>query len=79
MIGLTIKVVKSSNKSLEGIEGKIIDETKNTFTIETKSSEKKLLKNQITFKTTIKGKTVIIEGGCLTKRPEDRIKKGAKI
>lgn len=79
MIGLPIKVVSASNPSLVGIEGVIVDETKNTFTVETSKGEKRLLKNQITFKTTIQGRAVIIEGGCLTKRPEDRMKKGAKI
>lgn len=46
-IGQEIKVTKSSNKQLENIEGKVIDETKNTITIETDKGIKKLIKKQI--------------------------------
>ncbi|MDR0900934.1 MAG: ribonuclease P protein component 1 [Methanobrevibacter sp.] len=43
LIGLYVKVVKSSNESLIGISGNIIDETKKTISIETKieSADKK--------------------------------------
>lgn len=47
LIGEKIKIKKSSNRCLVGIEGEIIDETKNTITIKTKNGEKKILKNQI--------------------------------
>lgn len=73
-IGNTIKIINSTNKSLIGIEGKIIDETKNTFTIKTIKGEKKVLKDQIEFilmSSDIKEK---INGKRITKRPEDRIK-----
>jgi ribonuclease P protein subunit POP4 len=74
-IGLDVVVVDAQNKSLIGIEGEIVDETKNTFTIETKHGEKKVFKKGAQFKTTVDHKAVIIKGDILVGRPEDRIKK----
>ena len=70
LIGSEIEVVSSKNKTLIGLKGKVIDETKNTITIKNKGI-KKLLKSHITIK--IDGK--VFEGKILQKRPEDRIKK----
>jgi ribonuclease P protein subunit POP4 len=70
LIGSTVEVVGSKNQTLIGLKGKIIEETKNTLTIQGES-KKKLLKSHITLK--IDGQ--IIEGKSLQKRPEDRIKK----
>ena len=47
LIGSFAKVVDSKNKTLIGNEGKIINETRNTITIQTKYNQKKLIKNQI--------------------------------
>jgi len=74
LIGLTLEVVDANNPALIGIKGKVIDETKNTLTIETKNKTKKLVKKQVTIKLIINGKTVQIGGLKLTKRPEERIK-----
>ncbi len=79
-IGKTIEVVAADNPSLIGIMGKVMDETKNTLVIETKGKEiKKLLKKQITIKTTINEKKYIIDGSLLQGRPEDRLKKNIRI
>jgi len=75
LIGLEIKVVKSTNESLVGKQGTIIDETKNTITIKENNKETKLLKTAIVFETEINGKTVQVDGKEIAKRPEDRIKK----
>ena len=47
LIGKQIKVVEAKNKALEGIQGTVIDETKNTIAVQSKSGVKTLLKNQI--------------------------------
>lgn len=47
LIGKKIKVKKTKNKSLEGIKGTVINETKNMIVIKTKKGEKKLIKNQV--------------------------------
>ncbi|MBN2454623.1 ribonuclease P protein subunit [Candidatus Woesearchaeota archaeon] len=74
MIGKSVRVVEAKNKSLVGIEGSIVDESKNTFTVETEKGRKKMLKEQISLETTCKGKKVVIDGRFLLKRPEERIK-----
>ena len=50
MIGSNIEITKSKNTSLIGLKGKVIDETKNRITIETKKGVKKIIKSQIKIK-----------------------------
>lgn len=69
-IGKQIIIIKSNNKQQENIEGKIIDETKNTFKIKTKKQTIIILKKDKEFQIN-KQK---IEGDKITKRPEERIK-----
>jgi len=70
-IGRKIKVVQARNKSLELMEGKIIDETKNTFRIiNGKNTQKTLLKKGTFFLIGSK----IIRGNNILCRPEERIK-----
>jgi RNase P/RNase MRP subunit p29 len=70
-IGAKIKVVSASNKSLTGLEGSIVDETKNTFKIKNNQGEEKtLLKKGTVF--LINNQT--IKGDEITRRPEERIK-----
>ena len=45
MIGARIEVVDAVNKSLVGIKGDVVDETKNTIVIDTNGGRKLLLKN----------------------------------
>ncbi len=75
MIGSSIEIVESNNQTLIGIKGKIIDETKETFTIKTKEKNKKVMKKKITFIIEKKGKKIKINGDKICFRPEDRIKK----
>ncbi|MEW6063193.1 MAG: ribonuclease P protein subunit [Nanoarchaeota archaeon] len=74
-IGLNIKIINSKNKSIVGLKGKVVDETKNTITIEHNGKMKRLIKNQITLKVCNGNKLFEIEGKLLVGRPEDRIKK----
>ena len=53
-----------------GVEGLIVDETKNTFVILHKGEEKKVLKSKRVF---LIGETKI-DGDKINKRPEERIK-----
>ena len=69
-IGAAIEIVQSTNKELQGLRGKVLDETKNTLLILTDGKEKKILKKGNTFN--INGNT--LEGNQITKRPEERIK-----
>lgn len=75
LIGLNIKVVDSKNKSDAGIEGTIIDETKNTLIVETIDEKRKtLFKQNIIIEATINNKKIKINGKGLLGRPQDRIK-----
>lgn len=73
MIGRSIEVVDSANKSLLGTKGRIIDETKNTFVVLDSTRRKVLLKKQIQFAVEIDGRRIKIDGSRLIKRPEKRI------
>ena len=74
-IGLNVKIVDAKNKSLIGLEGSIVDETKNLLLIEDKGTVKKILKDQATFLITINEKKYEIDGRLLVGRPEERLKK----
>ena len=47
LIGSRIKIIKSSNKQLEGMSGEVVDETKNTIIIKTEKGIKKVIRKQI--------------------------------
>ncbi len=47
LIGRRVKVISSQNKCTVGIEGLVVNETKNTIILETKKGRKILLKNQV--------------------------------
>ena len=76
LIGATIEVVHANNKTLIGKKGKVLDETKNTITINTKEKKEKILKTHITFKIhkDKKFEEKIINGKTITKRPYERIR-----
>ncbi|KZX17771.1 ribonuclease P protein component 1 [Methanobrevibacter cuticularis] len=83
LIGLYVEVIESSNESLIGISGNIIDETKKTISIETKNEKgtetKMIPKNVSIFHFLLPSEEwVEIDGKILFNRPEDRIKKRYK-
>lgn len=73
LIGSEIKVIDSKNMANIGIEGRIIDETKNMLMVDTEKGVKKLIKEDIMIKLLKDG--ITISGKLLASRPEDRIKK----
>ena len=75
LIGHPIEITLSKNKDIEGMEGTIIDETKNMLIIETKDGRKKAIKDQIRFTIQKDGKKILVDGSKISFRPEDRIKK----
>lgn len=74
-IGTEVEITNSKNKSLIGEKGKITDETRNMFILDT---GKKIIKSQCTLKMKINKKNTEIKGEVLVGRPEDRIKKRLK-
>jgi ribonuclease P protein subunit POP4 len=80
LIGLELEIVDSSNKSLIGLSGIVIDETKKTLKIETIKNEEKLIQKDVSIFHFLmpNGSKVEINGKILLNRPEDRIKKRYK-
>jgi ribonuclease P protein subunit POP4 len=78
LIGLYVKVQDSYDEGLIGLEGRIVDETKNTFKIEILGSEKTIPKNGTHLSVRIANEDVRIDASKLRFRPEDRIKKARK-
>jgi len=81
MIGMSVEIIKSTNKNLIGISGVIIDETKNLFVIESPLSESNQLqrmkgeKKGNTFRFSLpSGEKVDVEGQLLKNKPENRLK-----
>ena len=78
-IGLKVLVVSSPSRERIGINGLVIDETKNTFSIETGGERvAKVPKKNSVFRFTKEGKNFEIAGSRILYRPEERIKKVLK-
>ena len=75
LIGLHVEVTGAKNPALKGITGVIIDETKNTLSIEQNHTTKTVLKEQVTLKITKGQHSMRVEGKMLLGRPEDRGRK----
>ncbi len=71
IIGLNIKIIKAKNKKMEGINGKVIDETRNMIMVE----GKRIIKDQVILHVKKGNKTFEIDGRLLVGRPEERLKK----
>ncbi|MBN2567109.1 ribonuclease P protein subunit [Candidatus Woesearchaeota archaeon] len=74
LIGTDIKVTEAGNKDLIGIEGRIVDETRNTLIISTPKGRKTIVKDQVVFEARKGGQTLIIDGKSIMRRPYDRIR-----
>jgi ribonuclease P protein subunit POP4 len=76
-IGIVTTIVKSSNPHVVGVSGKIVDETRNTFTISLNNSEKKVvIKDTAIFDFVLPDGTIVeIDGKVIMGRPEERLKK----
>ncbi len=79
-IGLDARIVRSRNPDSTGLSGKVIDETRNTFTIMCGDKRRRrVVKNLSVFAFSFPdGTTVEVEGRLLGARPEDRMKKRIK-
>jgi ribonuclease P protein subunit POP4 len=78
-IGTEGKVARSLHGDYVGSGGKVIGETKNTFTFLNEGQAKSVIKESATFNFQFDDGTVVeIEGKLLVGRPEDRLKKSIK-
>ena len=72
-IGLDTEITQSTNPQVVGLNGRIINETKSMFTINTENGSKSIAKSTNNWKFSIQGKDVVVEGARIAKRPFDRI------
>ncbi len=76
LIGLSVRIVQSTNSLYNNITGIIVDETKNTLTIKTQTNEKQIPKTSCVFQFRLSDKLLVeVKGNLLLGRPEERIKK----
>ncbi|MGM0509993.1 MAG: ribonuclease P protein component 1 [Thermoplasmatota archaeon] len=74
LIGTRVEVTDAPHKGYIGIEGKVVDETKNTISLEN-GDVKQIPKKGATFKVQIKNYDALIKGNRLAHRPHERIKR----
>lgn len=75
LIGRPVEVVACTDPTWVGRTGIIIDETKNTFLIDTGEERKRIAKHTATFAIEYEHKKTIIKGILLRHRPEERVKR----
>jgi len=78
-IGTEAKIAESSHTDYVGLHGKVINETKNMFTILHRGKARSVIKNSSVFTFSFSdGTSVKIDGRLLVGKPEDRLKKTLK-
>ena len=75
LIGLEVKVVRASDSSLQGLQGKIVDETMNTLDIRGEKKDVTIDKKSVTIAIGFPEGEIEINGRDLLQRPEERLKK----
>jgi len=79
LIGLKATIARSSNRFLVGTRGQIIDETRNTLKLSTRSGVKVIPKGVAVFRLDLPDGTIVeVEGNRLIGRPENRVKARAR-
>jgi ribonuclease P protein subunit POP4 len=75
-IGLEVEVVKSSQRKMAGLHGKVVDETKNLIVVGAGGRDVKVPKASATFRFTLEnGEKEDVEGSGIAFRPHERPKK----
>jgi len=75
LIGLDARVLRSLNKQLVGLRGRIIDETRNTLTLRNGDRQATIPKDVVHLRLRLpRGEMVDLDCNVLIARPEDRIK-----
>lgn len=78
-IGTHGSISQSKHADYIGLNGKVVNETRNTISILHKNKIKKIIKNSATFRFKFQdGAIAEIDGNLLVGRPEDRLKKKIK-
>ncbi len=78
-IGRQVRIVESINSQLVGLSGKIVDETKNTFSILKNEDIKMIPKEGSKFQLGDNSEKFTIKGEYIRMSPENRIKESRRI
>ena len=73
LIGRKIKVIDAKNRTLVGIQGIVIDDTKFTLLIDTPHGVKRVIKAQCVFELDLDGLKIKAEGRELIGTPDERL------
>ena len=79
LIGLKARVVKSLDRKQRGVSGIVVDETKNTLVLETKTGRKSIIKKVSTFIFYSGSDSFTVKGEEINFRPHERIEKAMKF
>jgi ribonuclease P protein subunit POP4 len=75
LIGLPLKIVQARNRAIRGIQGVVIDESKNMITLSKRGRKVLIPKTAATFRFKLaNGYLVDVDGARLVGRPESRLK-----
>jgi len=74
-IGIDIVILDSPCKEQIGVQGSVVDETKNILVIETKEKKMKIPKSNTIFRFRVNDENVIVPGNMINVRSEDRTKR----
>lgn len=78
-IGTAAHVAQSTHAGYLGLSGRVIGETRNTFTLDSEGTTKQIVKENAVFNFAFNDGTIVeIDGKLLVGRPEDRLKKSIK-
>ncbi len=75
LIGLDVEIRESTDPTLKGLKGTVVDETKNMLTIEVEGKRKMTPKNICLFRFHVNDRAVDVRGETLVAKPQDRTKK----
>ncbi|MGI0065252.1 MAG: ribonuclease P protein component 1 [Nitrosotalea sp.] len=73
LIGLETFIVKSNNLQMVGLHGKIIDETKSMFAIQTATGVKSIPKQYSIWQFHLNGTSALVDGNTIAKRSFERM------
>jgi ribonuclease P protein subunit POP4 len=79
LIGLRVRVLSSLDKKQRGLSGIVVDETKNTLVVETRSGVKRIVKNISQFRFYFGKQSFKVDGKEINFRPVERTGKAFRF
>ena len=73
LIGLDTIIIASTNSQIVGLSGKIVDETKSMFVLETSNGMKSIPKSISQWGFELEGKKITLSGTSLLRRSYERV------